>query len=57
MQMKFRITKIDEELFFLKLGEVVVVDYDKGRIYSEDEKQYVTLDLALKFGVDGEQVE
>lgn len=57
MRLKFRITKIDEEMFFLKIGEVVIVDYYKGRVYSEDEKQYMSLELALDLGLDGEQVE
>ena len=53
---KFRITKLDIELFFLKISEIIIVNYDENRVYSEDKKQYMSLDLALQAGVDGEQV-
>lgn len=53
---KFRITKIDKPTFFLRLGEIIIVNYDESRVYSEDKKQYVPLDLALKMGLDGERM-
>lgn len=53
---KFKITKIDKEGFFLRKDAVIVVDYYEGRVYSEDKKQYIPLDMALQMGVDGEQV-
>lgn len=53
---KFKITKIDKPLFFLKIGNIIIVNYDENRVYSEDKKQYIPLDLALQAGVDGEQV-
>lgn len=53
---KFKITKITTPLFFLELGAIIIVNYDEDRVYSEDKKQYVPLNLALQAGVDGEQV-
>ena len=54
---KFKITKIDIEGFFLRKDSIIIVNYDEGRVYSEDKKQYIPLDMALqKMGVDGEQV-
>lgn len=53
---KFKITKIDRPCFFLRLGAVVLVNYDEERVYSEDKREYMSLDLALKWGLDGEQV-
>lgn len=55
-RIKFRITKLDKEPFFLKIGNIILLDYEEERIYSEDGKQYMPLDLALKFGLDGEQI-
>ena len=56
MQIKFIVTKMETECFFLRIGEVVIVDYDEERVYSEDRKQYMPLDIAMKFGIDGKQV-
>ena len=56
MKVKFKITKLDKECFFLRLGETVVIDFMKERVYSEDEKQYMPLEVAFKFGLDGERV-
>lgn len=55
-RIRFKITKLNKESFFLKFGSVVLLDYEEERIYSEDEKQYMPLDLVLKFGIDGEQI-
>lgn len=55
-RIRFKITKLNKESFFLKFGSVVLLDYEEERVYSEDEKQYMPLDLALKFGIDGEQI-
>ena len=55
-KIKFKITKLDKEMFFLKIGNIIYVDYDKERVYSEDEEQYMPLDTALKFGLDGKRV-
>jgi len=56
MSIKFQITKIDQETFFLRLGAVVIVDYDEGRVYDENREQYMPLDVALKTSMDGERV-
>jgi len=56
VEIKFKITKLDKQRFFLKIGAVVIVNYDEERVYSEDKKQYMPLDLALKAGLDGEQL-
>ena len=56
MTIKYKITNIKKPVFFLEVGEIVIVDYDEGRVYSEDKTQYMPLDTALKFGLDGEQV-
>ena len=53
---KFKITKIEKEGFFLRKGSIIIVNYDEDRVYSEDKKQYIPLDMALQMGVDGEQV-
>lgn len=53
---KFKITKIDRPCFFLKLGLIVLINYDEERVYSEDKSEYMPLDLALKMGLDGERV-
>lgn len=53
---KYKITKIDKPCFFLKLGSMVVVDHDHARIYSEDRKSYLPLDMALALGLDAELV-
>lgn len=53
---KFKITKLNKECFFLKRGAIVLVNYEEQRIYSEDGKQYMPLDMAIKMGVDGEQL-
>lgn len=55
-RMKFKITKLDKESFFLKIGNVILLDYEEKRIYSEDGRQYMPLDFALKLGLDGEQI-
>lgn len=55
-KIKFKITKLDKELFFLKIGNTILLDYEKERIYSEDKKQYMPLDFALKLGLDGKQI-
>lgn len=55
--MKYRITNIKKPVFFLEIGEIVIVDYEEGRVYSEDKTQYMPLDTALKFGLDGVQVQ
>ena len=57
MRFKFKITKLDKEMFYLKIGNIIYVDYDEERVYAEDKKQYMPLDLALKLGIDGVQVE
>lgn len=57
---KFRVTKIDVNAFYtdyMQVGKIVYVDYDEYRVYSEDKKQYMPIDLAFKFGLDGERVE
>lgn len=56
-EIKFKITKLDRPCFFLRLGLTVIVNYDEERVYSEDKRQYMPLDLALKMGLDGEQVQ
>lgn len=53
---KFTVTKLDKPCFFLEIGAIVIVNYDEERVYSEDKKQYMPLDLALKAGLDGEQL-
>lgn len=55
-EIKFKITKLNKQGFFLKIGAVVIVNYDEERVYSEDKKQYMPLKLALDAGIDGEQV-
>ena len=54
---KFRVTKIDEEFFFLKEGSNVIVDYNNNRVYSEDGKSYMPLKMALEHGLNGEIVQ
>lgn len=54
--MRFKITNLDKEMFFIKLGAIVIVDYEEERVYDENKEQYMPLDLALKTGMDGEQV-
>lgn len=53
---KFKITKMDQEMFFLRVGAIVYVDFEDNRVWSEDRKQYVPLNLAEKLGIDGVQV-
>ena len=56
---KFRVTKMEVEAFYtdyMQVGNIVYVNFDEDRVYSEDMKQYMPLGLALKFGLDGEQV-
>lgn len=53
---KFKITKMDQEMFFLRVGAIVYVDFDDNRVWSEDRKQYMPLNLAEKLGIDGVQV-
>lgn len=53
---KYKITKIDKPCVFLKLGSIVIVDHNHNRIYSEDRKSYMPLDMALKLGLDAELV-
>ena len=57
MSIKYRITKTDKECFFLRVGEIVILDFSDDRVYSEDRKQYMPISVAMKFGIDGEQVE
>lgn len=54
--MKYKITKIDKEMFFLKLGAIVILDFNDNRVYDENREQYMPLDFALKTGMDGEQI-
>lgn len=56
LEMKFKITKVDIEGFFLNVGDVVIVNLSEARVYSEDKKQYMSLDLALSMGLDGERI-
>ena len=53
---KFKITTLDKPLFFLKIGDIIIVNYDENKVYLEDKKQYMSLDLALQAGIDGELV-
>ena len=39
MKIKYRITKMDKDMFFLRVGDVVIVDYIEETVYSEDMKQ------------------
>lgn len=57
MKIKYKITNIKKPVFFLEIGETVIVDYDEGRVYSEDKTQYIPLSTALKFDLDGEQLQ
>lgn len=57
MEKKFRITKIDKRFFFIKVGATVWWNTTENRIYSEDHKQWVQVDMALKLGIDGEEIE
>lgn len=54
--MRYKITKLDKEMFFIKLGAIVIVDFVENRVYDENREQYMPLDLALKTGMDGEQI-
>lgn len=54
---KYKITKLEKEYFFLKLGATVFVDYIDYRVYDENMEQYVPLEFALKTGMDGEKIE
>lgn len=54
--LKYKITKIDQECFFLKLGAVIIVDLIAEKVYSEDGKSFAPLDLIEKMGVDGELI-
>lgn len=57
---KFRVTQMEVNAFYtdyMQVGKIVYVNWDEERVYSEDMKQYMPLDLALKFGLEGEQVE
>ena len=56
MEIKYKITKIKKPVFFLEIGETVIIDYDEDRVYSEDKTQYMPLATALKFDLDGEQL-
>lgn len=53
---KFKITKLNNECFFLKNGATVIYNPEEERIYSEDGKQYMPVDMVIKMGVDGEQL-
>jgi len=53
---KYRITKIDKEGFFLKVGAVVYLDLLNERVYAEDKVQYAPLKLLKKLNADGEQI-
>ena len=53
---KFRVTTLDSVKKKKKIGEIVLVDYEEGRVYSEDGEQYIPLDFALKCGIDGERI-
>ncbi len=57
MRLKFRVTKIDDDMFFLKKGNIFYFDLAEERIYSEDLKQYMPVEMALKLGLDGVRVE
>lgn len=57
---KIRVTKMDVNAFYtdyMQIGKIVYVNWDENRVYSEDKKQYMPLDLAFKFGLDGEKVQ
>lgn len=53
---KFKVTKINEDCLFLHIGAVIILDFNEGRVYSEDKTQYLSLDFALRLGLDGEQI-
>lgn len=53
---KYRITKIDKEVFFLKVGAVIYLDFFNERVYAEDKVQYAPLKLLEKLNADGEQI-
>lgn len=53
---KFKITKVDKELFFLKMGAIIIVNYDEERVYDENRVQYMSIDFLVQAGVDGERV-
>lgn len=57
MRLKFRVTKMDNEMFFLKRGNIFYFDLAEERIYSEDLREYMPVETALKLGLDGERVE
>lgn len=54
---KFRITEMKKDVFFLRVGSIVYINWAEERVYSEDKKQYMPLSVALKLGLNGEQVE
>ena len=56
MRIKYKITNVKKPVFFLEIGETVIVDYEEDRVYSEDKTQYMPLATALKFDLDGEQI-
>ena len=53
---KYKVTKINEDCFFLHIGAVIILDFNEGRVYSEDKTQFLSLDIALRLGLDGEQI-
>ena len=53
---KFKITKIEKECFFLKLGAIIYIDFITNRVYSEDKEQYMPLSILEQCKVDGAQV-
>lgn len=55
-RIKFKITKLDKEMFFLKIGNIIYLDYIKERVYAEDGKQYMPIDLALSLGLNAVRI-
>lgn len=53
---KFKITKADKEMFFLKIGEIIYIDFSEGRVYAEDKKQYMPLSMLEKINADGVRI-
>ena len=55
-RIKLKITELDKEMFFLKIGNIIYLDYGEERIYAEDETQYMPLDFCLEQGLNAVQV-
>lgn len=53
---KFKITNLDKEMFFLKIGNIIYYDYSEDRVYAEDGKQYMPIDLALSLGLNAVRI-